>query len=180
MIFLAEMDAWVVGVLIFLLIVALVFFVVILQFVNLWIQAFFSGVRIGFMDLIGMKLRKVPAVIIVNARIQASRAGLDVSQREMESHLLAGGDEQRVISSMIAANKANIDLAWKTATAIDRHDAFVIEGGGFDEIRVVAIRGCDSKLIEGKSRLIGLQLKAQRNVRTIFRFDRLLRDDLAV
>jgi uncharacterized protein YqfA (UPF0365 family) len=119
MYFLAEMDAWVIGLLIFLLIVALVFFAVILQFLNLWIQAYFSGVRIGFMDLIGMKLRKVPAITIVNARIQASRAGLDVSQREMESHLLAGGDVQRVISSMIAANKANIDLAWKTATAID-------------------------------------------------------------
>jgi uncharacterized protein YqfA (UPF0365 family) len=79
------------------------------------------------MDLIGMKLRKVPAVIIVNARIQASRAGLDVSQREMESHLLAGGDVQRVISSMIAANKANIDLSWKTATAIDLAGRDILE-----------------------------------------------------
>src|SRR5688500_12454028 len=113
------MSPLVIGALIFLLIVVLVFFVVILQFLNLWIQAFFSGVRIGFMDLIGMKLRKVPAVVIVNARIQASRAGLDVSQREMESHLLAGVDVQREIASMIAANKANIDLSWKTATAID-------------------------------------------------------------
>jgi uncharacterized protein YqfA (UPF0365 family) len=119
MVFLAEMDAWVIGLLIFLLIIALIFFAVILQFLSLWIQAYFSGVHIGFMDLIGMKLRKVPAITIVNARIQASRAGLDVSQREMESHLLAGGDVQRVISAMIAANKANIDLAWKTATAID-------------------------------------------------------------
>jgi uncharacterized protein YqfA (UPF0365 family) len=127
MLFLAEMDAWMVGVLIFLLIVAIIFFFVILQFLNLWIQAYFSGVRISFIDLIGMKLRKVPAIVIVNARIQASRAGLDVSQREMESHVLAGGDVQRVISSMIAANKANIDLAWKTATAIDLAGRDILE-----------------------------------------------------
>jgi uncharacterized protein YqfA (UPF0365 family) len=57
--------------------------------------------------------------MIVNSRIQAMRAGLNVSQVEMESHMLAGGDVPRVITSMIAASKANIDLSWKTATAID-------------------------------------------------------------
>ena len=127
MLFLADTNPLLIGVLIFLLIVAVIIFFVMLQFLNLWVQAFFSGVRIGFMDLIGMKLRKVPAVIIVNARIQASRAGLDVSQREMESHVLAGGDVQRVISSMIAANKANIDLSWKTATAIDLAGRDILE-----------------------------------------------------
>jgi uncharacterized protein YqfA (UPF0365 family) len=66
-----------------------------------------------------MRLRKVNATTIVNSRIQATRAGLQISQAEMESHLLAGGDVQRVIAAMIAANKANIDLPWKTATAID-------------------------------------------------------------
>lgn len=122
MFFLADLQSTspiVIGILLVLLLVLIIFLFVILQFLNLWIQAFFSGVHISFFDLIGMRLRKVPAVVIVNARIQASRAGLDVTQREMESHVLAGGDVQRVISAMIAANKANIDLSWKTATAID-------------------------------------------------------------
>jgi uncharacterized protein YqfA (UPF0365 family) len=66
-----------------------------------------------------MRLRKVNAMAIVNARIQALRAGLQVTQAEMESHLLAGGDVQRVVNAMIAANKANIELPWKIATAID-------------------------------------------------------------
>jgi uncharacterized protein YqfA (UPF0365 family) len=61
----------------------------------------------------------VNAVGIVNARIQATRAGIDVTTQEMESHYLAGGDVQRVINAIIAASKANIDLPWKTATAID-------------------------------------------------------------
>src|SRR5271156_2850298 len=72
-----------------------------------------------FLVLLGMRVRNVSPLIIVNSRIQAHRAGLNVSTPEMESHVLAGGDVQRVVNAMIAANKANIDLPWKTATAID-------------------------------------------------------------
>jgi len=78
-----------------------------------------SGAKVSMRELIGMRLRKVNAMAIVNARIQALRAGLQVTQAEMESHLLAGGDVQRVVNAMIAANKANIELPWKIATAID-------------------------------------------------------------
>ena len=101
------------------LIVLLVIFVVLYQFIGLYIRATVSGAKVGFVDLLGMRLRKVNALAIVNARIQASRAGLNITTPEMESHVLAGGDVQRVIAAMIAANKANIDLSWKTATAID-------------------------------------------------------------
>jgi uncharacterized protein YqfA (UPF0365 family) len=79
----------------------------------------FIVVALIVFDLIGMRLRNVPAVAIVNSRIQALRAGINVSTPEMESHQLAGGDVQRVINAMIAADKANIDLPWTTATAID-------------------------------------------------------------
>jgi len=92
---------------------------VLFQFIGLYVRALVSGARVGLLDLVGMKLRKVNAAAIVNSRIQASRAGIDVTTPEMESHVLAGGDVQRVINAMIAANKANIDLPWKTATAID-------------------------------------------------------------
>src|SRR5204862_1962946 len=67
----------------------------------------------------GMRIRNVNSTAIVDARIQAMRAGINVSTPEMESHVLAGGDVIRVINAMIAAIKANIDLPWKTATAID-------------------------------------------------------------
>jgi uncharacterized protein YqfA (UPF0365 family) len=89
------------------------------QFASLYIRAMASGSHISPLDLVGMRLRKVNAVAIVNARIQANRAGINVSSREMESHVLAGGDVQRVINAMIAANKAQIELPWQTATAID-------------------------------------------------------------
>src|SRR4051812_21702930 len=119
---LADENTWspvAVGITIFVLIVLLVIFGLLFQFLGLYVRALVSGARVGLFDLIGMRLRKVPTVAIVNSRIQASRAGINVSTPEMESHVLAGGDVQRVINAMIAASKANIDLSWKIATAID-------------------------------------------------------------
>ena len=115
-------DTWgpvVWGILIVVLIALLVIFGVLFQFLGLYVRALVSGARVSLLELIGMRLRKVNATVIVNSRIQAIRAGLQITQPEMESHMLAGGDVQRVIAAMIAASKANIDLTWKTATAID-------------------------------------------------------------
>jgi uncharacterized protein YqfA (UPF0365 family) len=108
-----------IAILVLVIIVFLVLFGLLFQFIGLYVRAFASGARVGLMELIGMRLRKVNALVIVNSRIQAIRAGLQVTQADMESHLLAGGNVQRVINAMIAANKANIDLPWRTATAID-------------------------------------------------------------
>src|SRR5437016_7158033 len=91
---------WVV--LIFALIVVLVFFIAAFQFLGLYIRALVSGARVSMLELVGMKLRKVNASIIVNSRVQAMRAGLQMSQAEMESHVLAGGRLSNVINAMIA------------------------------------------------------------------------------
>jgi uncharacterized protein YqfA (UPF0365 family) len=112
---------------IFLGIVLLVLMIIMAQFIGLYIRAMVSGAHVGFVDLLGMRLRRVNAMAIVNARIQATRAGLAVSTPEMESHVLAGGDVQRVINAMIAASKANIGLDWRTATAIDLAGRDILE-----------------------------------------------------
>jgi len=87
--------------------------------VPLWIQALAATAKVGIMSLIGMRLRKVNPHIIVLSRIQAVRAGLNLTTGELESHYLAGGRPVNVVRALIAANRANIDLSWKTATAID-------------------------------------------------------------
>jgi uncharacterized protein YqfA (UPF0365 family) len=114
-----NMGPIVIVVLIIVLLVGLVILAFLARFMGLYIQAYTSGAKVSLMDLLGMRLRRIDAQVIVRGRIQAFRAGLHVTQPEMESHMLAGGDVQRVISAMIAANKANIDLPFKTATAID-------------------------------------------------------------
>ena len=117
---------WVV-ILVVVLIVSIIFLAIVGQFIGLYVRALISGASVGLLELFGMSIRKVNPTAIVNSRIQASRAGINVSTPEMESHVLAGGDVQRVINAMIAANKANIDLPWKTATAIDLAGRDILE-----------------------------------------------------
>lgn len=87
--------------------------------VNLWITAVFSGVRIGIIDLVLMRIRKVPPAVVVNAMITSTKAGLSVLANEIETHYLAGGHVNNVIRALISAEKANIPLDFKAATAID-------------------------------------------------------------
>ncbi|MEO8146964.1 MAG: flotillin-like protein FloA [Bacteroidia bacterium] len=87
--------------------------------VGLWITAVFSNVRISIFDLITMRLRKVPPAIVVNALINSTKAGLAVTKNEIETHYLAGGHVNNVMKAMISADKANIPLTFKLATAID-------------------------------------------------------------
>ncbi len=103
------------------LIGAILLFFLFLYFVpvNLWITAIFSGVRVGLLELVFMRIRKVPPRIVVNSMITATKAGLKVSTTELETHYLAGGNVPHVIKALISADKANIDLAFKQATAID-------------------------------------------------------------
>ena len=87
--------------------------------VNLWITAQFSNVRVGIGELIGMRIRKVPPSLIVNAMITATKAGLQLTTNDLETHFLAGGNVPAVIRALISADKANIVLSFKQATAID-------------------------------------------------------------
>lgn len=90
------------------------------KFISLWFQAFVSGTPIPLFNIIGMSLRKIPPRVIVNARINLYKAGLkDISVADLETHYLAGGHVPDVVSAMIAADKANIPLDWRRATAID-------------------------------------------------------------
>ncbi|MCH5326777.1 MAG: flotillin-like protein FloA [Duncaniella sp.] len=86
----------------------------------LWISAQVSGVRISLMQLFLMRIRKVPASVIVRALIEAHKAGLnDVTRDDLEAHYLAGGNVEKVVHALVSASKANIDLGFKMATAID-------------------------------------------------------------
>jgi len=105
----------------------LAFLMLVFKYGGLWLQARLSGARVTLGALIGMTLRKVNARTIVISRITAAQAGLDLSQRELESHYLAGGRVPNVVRALIAANRANIELSWNTATAIDLAGRDILE-----------------------------------------------------
>ena len=96
--------------------------------VGLWVTAYFAGVRVAiFRDLVGMRLRQVPPRSIVQPKISATKAGLDVELDLMEAHYLAGGDVNAVILALISADKANIPLTFERAASIDLAGRDVLE-----------------------------------------------------
>jgi uncharacterized protein YqfA (UPF0365 family) len=101
-------------------IILLIFVLMIGKFIGLWFRAFVSGTPISLANIIGMSLRKIPPKLIVDARITSYKAGLkSIQVEDLETHYLAGGKVIDVVKAMIAADKANIQLNWRQATAID-------------------------------------------------------------
>ena len=100
---------------------ALVMLLLVFNYGQLWFQAFWSKAPVTFLELLGMSLRKVNARTIVQARIMATQAGLgaDITPRRLEAHYLAGGDVPRVIRALRAAQRADLDLDFDSACAID-------------------------------------------------------------
>mgnify|MGYP003587124364 FL=1 len=88
-------------------------------FLKVWVRAWMSGAYISLLNLLGMKLRNVPPTLIVDARIRAVKAGMELSSDQLEAHYLAGGDIINVVLALIAADKANIELTFQRAAAID-------------------------------------------------------------
>lgn len=108
----------------FLIIVLGIIFIILIsiiaKFIGLWFRAFVSGTPISLFNIIGMSLRKIPPRLIVDSRITLFKAGLkDIAVSDLETHYLAGGHIPEVVSAVIAADKANLELNWKRATAID-------------------------------------------------------------
>ncbi|MFZ4735722.1 MAG: flotillin-like protein FloA [Bradymonadia bacterium] len=95
--------------------------------VGLWVAAAFSGARVSIFELIAMRLRRVPPSTIVNSRISAVKAGLDIPVDQLEAHYLAGGHVERVVFALISAEKAGIRLTMSRAAAIDLAGRDVLE-----------------------------------------------------
>lgn len=95
----------------------------------LWINALSAGVRISLVQLFLMRLRRVPPHTIVYAMIEAHKAGLksSVTRDNLEAHYLAGGHVEKVVHALVSASKANIDLTFQMATAIDLAGRDVLE-----------------------------------------------------
>ena len=100
---------------------------VVLKYAALWIQAYMAKADVTIFDLIGMSLRKVDARTIVQTKITSVQAGIPVTTRELEAHYLAGGNVRNVVRAMIAADRADLSLDFKTARGMDLAGRNVLE-----------------------------------------------------
>ena len=100
-------------------ILGLLIFGIMLSFFSVWLRAWLAGAYVGFTDLVAMRLRQVPYGMVVDARITAKKAGIEIPINDIEAHFLAGGNVVPSIQALIAAQKAGITLDWNRTCAID-------------------------------------------------------------
>jgi uncharacterized protein YqfA (UPF0365 family) len=151
-------------------IVGFIVFVFLLQFFNLWIQAYVSNAKVTLADMIGMKFRKVDIRTVVINRIRAVKSGMDIPTNAIETHYLAGGRVSNVISALIAARSARIELPWATATAIDLAGRDILDAVQTSVnpkvIDCPAVAGARSTIDAVAKDGIQLKVKARVTVRT--------------
>ncbi|HWB11324.1 MAG TPA: flotillin-like protein FloA [Pirellulales bacterium] len=123
---------WAVGVIV-LIVIIISFGVMLMLYGNIWFQAYMSNARVSMLSLVGMSLRQVNARVIVQSKIMAMQAGIGndpsagITTRRLEAHYLAGGNVPGVIKAVIAAHRADIDLDFDRAAAIDLAGRDVLE-----------------------------------------------------
>jgi uncharacterized protein YqfA (UPF0365 family) len=154
----------------------LVFIFIFFNFVQLWIQAYLAGAKVGFLDMIRMKLLKIDYAQMVKQNIALAKAGLKVPTQDLEAHWLAKGNVTQVVNAVIAAHKAGMDLPWRTAAAIQLAGRNVEEAVNIN-VRTEVISCPDvekgKQYLEGVCRN-GIQLKARALVTVRTKLDRLV------
>ncbi len=159
-------------------IAGLVIFGIVLSFFSVWLRAWLAGAYVGFASLVAMRLRQVPYGLIVDTRITAKKAGLDITIDDLEAHLLAGGNVVQTVQALIAAQKAKIELDWNRACAID----LATKGSGKSVLEAVRT-SVDPKVIDcpnpeaGRSTIDGvakdgIQVKVRARVTVRTNLDR--------
>jgi uncharacterized protein YqfA (UPF0365 family) len=124
-------------------VIGFVAFFLLLSFFSVWLRAWLAGAYVGFTELIAMRLRQVPYGAVVNARITAKKAGIEIGTNDIEAHFLAGGSVLPTVQALIAAQKASIKLDWQRACAID----LATKGSGKNVVEAVRT-SVDPKVID--------------------------------
>ena len=152
-------------------VLAIIFIALFFRFVpvGLWITAYFSGVKVGIGNLVGMRLRRVVPSYIITPLIKATKAGLKISTDELEAHYLAGGNINLVVDALIAAQRAIIDLEFEQAAAIDLAGRNV-----FEAVQVsVNPKVIETPIIAGVA-MNGIEVKAKAKVTVRANIERLV------
>jgi uncharacterized protein YqfA (UPF0365 family) len=158
------------------LLIGIVLLVIFISFFQLWIQARLTKSRVSFIDLIGMRFRKVDFAMIVRQKIALVQAGVKVDNSELEAHFLARGNVPKVAAAVIAAHKAGIDLPWRIAAAIDlagRDILDAVKTSVNPKVIDCPDPGKGRPTLDGVCRN-GIQLKARARVTVRTKLDRLV------
>ena len=95
--------------------------------IGLWVSSLAANVKVSIFNLVGMRLRRVVPSKIVIPLIKSTKAGMGLNVNQLEAHYLAGGNVDNVVNALIAAHRADIDLQFEKAAAIDLAGRDVLE-----------------------------------------------------
>src|SRR5688572_25753409 len=123
--------------------VLLVGIAVVFSLIGAWVKALFNGASVPLSKLVALKLASIPYNLVVEARITAVRAGIEVDADQIASHYQAGGNVVPTVQALIAAQKAGIELGWNRACAID----LATKGSGKSVVEAVRT-SVDPKVID--------------------------------
>lgn len=121
------METWILWLIAAVVCIILLWIILYYVPVGLWFYALISDAKIGLLQLIFMRWRKVPPSTIVSSMVESTKAGLRLDSNELEAHYLAGGNVTNVVHALVSAQKAGINLDFKMATAIDLAGRNVLE-----------------------------------------------------
>jgi uncharacterized protein YqfA (UPF0365 family) len=164
-----SLGTWLVIAAVIGVIFGLIVLAVFARYLGLWLQAKFTRAGIGMLDLVFMTIRKVRPAVIVRSKIMAVQAGLGDEQftaKDLEAHYLAGGNVPLVVRSLVAANKAKIELHFKLAAAIDLAGRNVLEAvqtSVYPKVIDCPARGTGRDSLDGVAQN-GIQLKVKARV----------------
>lgn len=152
-------------------VLVIVFFILLFSFipVGLWISAFAANVRVGILTLVGMRLRRVVPSKIIIPLIKATKAGLNLNVNQLEAHYLAGGNVDSVVNALIAAHRADMNLPFERAAAIDLAGRDVLEAVKMS----VSPRVIETPSVSGVAK-DGIELLAKARVTVRANLDRLI------
>lgn len=122
---------------------ALIAFFIVFSFFSTWLKAMLNGAPVGMLNLLGMRLGGVPYSLVVDARITAVKAGIELATDKIAAHFLAGGNVVPTVQAIVAAQKAGIELDWDRACAID----LATKGSGKSVVEAVRT-SVDPKVID--------------------------------
>ncbi len=157
---------------------ALIVFFIVFSFFSTWLKAMLNGAPVGMLNLLGMRLGGVPYSLVVDARITAVKAGIEVTTDKISAHYLAGGNVVPTVQALVAAQKAGIVLDWDRACAID----LATKGSGKSVVEAVRT-SVDPKVIDcpnpesGRTTIVGvakdgIQVKGKARVTVRTHLDR--------
>lgn len=90
-----------------------------LYYGRLWFRSRIASTHVPLKKMVAMTFHGVSAFNVVNAYIEAGKAGIEVDLDQLEEHDRARGRVRNVVRAMVAAKNAGTELSLGEALALD-------------------------------------------------------------